>query len=194
MFNYTLRERLIIKFSQKIMPILSLLSPSDRLITRIWIFLGVKVGKGSLITRSTKINVPFNIEIGTFSIINGLLLSREKIKIGSHVELLNDVYISTQSHDLYNAGHLSIYKSVEIQDFCWIAPKSMILQGVTLKKGTVVAAASVVSKSNDNEFDILVGIPAKVRGKRILFDDKYKENEVDILETNLYQHFQHKVN
>lgn len=193
LFEYTFKERIIIKISQKIMPIVSVLCPSNRLVTKIWKLLGVQVGKGSLITKDTKINVPFNVEIGTFSVINGNLLSREKIQIGSHVELLNDVYISTQSHDLYSPGHLSIYKPVIIEDFCWIAPRSIILQGVNLKKGSVVAAASVVSKSNQEEYDILVGTPAKVKGKRILFDDCFREDVIDIEESNIYEYFQHKV-
>ena len=193
MFNYTFKEKLLIKFSQKFMPILSTLIPSNRLITIMWRLLGVKVGKGSIITRDTRINVPFNLEIGNFSIINGEILNREKVVIGNYVEMLLDVYLSTQSHDLKNAGHLAIYKPVIINDFCWIAPRSIILQGVHLKKGTVVAANSVVTKSNNNEYDILAGIPAKVISKRKLFDEKYKENLIDSKRYNLYQYFQHRI-
>ena len=193
MFNYTFNEKLIIKISQKIMPLICVIIPSNRFITKVWKLLGVKIGRGSIITTDTKINVPFNLEIGKFSTINGFILNREKVIIGDYVELLLDVYISTQSHDLKNAGHLSIYQPVRIEDFCWLAPRSMVLQGVHLKKGTVVAANSVVTKSNLEEYDILGGTPATVKSKRVLFNDKYKEDIIDISKHNIYQYFQHKV-
>ena len=193
MFNYTFKQKLTIKFAQKIMPLICTLIPSNRLVTQLWRFLGVKIGKESIITTDTRINIPFNIEIGSFCTINGFLLSREKIIIGNYVELLLDVYLSTQSHNLYSAGHLSIYKPITIESFCWLAPRSMVLQGVHLKKGTVVAANSVVTKSNKQQYDILAGSPAIVKSKRILFDEKYKENLIDSSSQNIYHYFQHKI-
>lgn len=192
MFDYSLKQKLIIKFSQKVMPLISFIFRSDRFLTYIWKCLGVKVGKGSLITADTRINIPFNLEIGNFSIINGYILNREKVVIGNNVELLFEVYISTQSHDLYNGGHLSIYKSVIIEDYCWLAPRSMVMQGVHLKKGSVVAANAVVVASNNSEYDILGGVPAKPIGKRILFNDAYKE-PLNASEKNVYSFFQHGI-
>lgn len=193
MFNYTLKQKLVIKFSQKIMPLLCIFIPSNRLITRLWKFLGVKLGVGSVVTTDTRINVPFNLEVGNFSVINGFILSRDKVFIGNYVNLQLDSYIFTQSHDVHNAGNLSIYKAVKIDDYCWLGPRSMVLQGVHLKKGAVVAANSVVTKSNKEHYDILAGTPAIVKSKRVLFDNKYREDAIDTLHQNLYHHFQHKV-
>lgn len=51
--------------------------------------------------------------------------------------------------------------AVVIEDDCWIAANSIILAGVTIGKGSVVAAGSVVT--NDVlPYSVVAGVPAKV--------------------------------
>lgn len=50
---------------------------------------------------------------------------------------------------------------VVIEDDCWIASNSTILAGVTIGKGSVVAAGSVVTK-NVPPYSVVAGSPATV--------------------------------
>jgi acetyltransferase-like isoleucine patch superfamily enzyme len=51
-------------------------------------------------------------------------------------------------------------KEVIIEDDCWIAANSILLAGVTIGKGSVVAAGSVVTE-NVPPYSVVAGVPAK---------------------------------
>ena len=55
---------------------------------------------------------------------------------------------------------------VKIEDDCWIAANSIILAGVTVGKGSVVAAGSVVS-SDVPPYSVVAGVPARIIKQRI---------------------------
>ena len=160
MIKYTLRQKIQIKLAMYIMPIITKLLISHKLNTFVWRLLGVKIGKNSIIRTGTFINAPFMVKIGDNSIIHGHLKSRGGIVIGSNVEFVENVTISTQSHNINSKYFEPIYKPVIIEDNCWISLNAIILQGVTLKKGTIVAAGAVVTKST-KECGAYAGIPAK---------------------------------
>jgi acetyltransferase-like isoleucine patch superfamily enzyme len=50
---------------------------------------------------------------------------------------------------------------VKIEDDCWIAANTVILAGVTIGRGSVIAAGSVVTKDVP-PYSIVGGVPAKV--------------------------------
>ena len=54
-----------------------------------------------------------------------------------------------------------------VGDYVWIGARSIILQGVTIGEGAVVAAGSVVSK-DVAPYTIVAGVPAKVVKQRII--------------------------
>lgn len=51
--------------------------------------------------------------------------------------------------------------SIVVQDDCWIASNSVILAGVTIGKGSVIAAGSVVTKDVP-PYSVVAGVPAQV--------------------------------
>ena len=53
-----------------------------------------------------------------------------------------------------------------IEDDCWIAANSIILAGVRIGKGSVIAAGSVVTK-DVKQYSVMVGNPAKKLKSRI---------------------------
>jgi len=57
-------------------------------------------------------------------------------------------------------------KTVVIEDDCWIAANSIILAGVTIGKGSVVAAGSVVSKDVP-PYSVVAGVPARIIKSRL---------------------------
>jgi len=163
--KYSKSQHWVITLSLKVMPILTKLIMSDRANTLLWRLLGVKIGRGSVIRPGTVINAPFMVTIGEHSIVHGHLKARGGISIGSHVEFVENVTITTQSHNPKSPGFEAIYKPVTIEDYCWLSINSIILQGVTIREGAVVAAGAVVTHNVD-AWDIVAGVPAKPIGKR----------------------------
>jgi maltose O-acetyltransferase len=167
MFKYTLKQKIQIKLSMYIMPIITKISIFHKLNTYLWRMLGVKIGKNSIIRTGTEINAPFMLEIGDNSVIHGHLKSRGGIKIGNNVLFIENVTVSTQAQNINSSKFEQIYKEVLIKDNCWISINSIILQGVILAQGTIVGAGAVVVK-NTEENGVYVGIPAKEIKKRMV--------------------------
>ena len=85
-----------------------------------------------------------------------------KIYIGKGTWIANNVAIITANHDLINLDIHSEGKDVKIGNNCWLASNTVILPGVVLGEHTVVAAGAVVTKSFEEGWCVLAGVPAKV--------------------------------
>ena len=100
------------------------------------------------------------------------ITAMEKVQIGNNVLLASKIYISDCSHGSYSGNefdsHPDTYpktrplfsKPVTIEDNVWLGEFVSVLPGVTIGKGTIVGANSVVSKSLP-AYIIAVGSPAK---------------------------------
>jgi acetyltransferase-like isoleucine patch superfamily enzyme len=95
-----------------------------------------------------------------------------KVEIGNNVLMSSKIYISDCSHGSYAgdahdsnpdtvpANRPLFSKPVIIKDNVWLGEFVSVLPGVTIGKGTIVGANSVVSKSLP-DYVIAVGAPAK---------------------------------
>lgn len=88
------------------------------------------------------------------------------IEIGENVIIGPDVKIFSENHNFANKEILikeqgETRKGVKIGSDCWIGSSSIILDGVNLGNGCVVAAGSVVTKSF-LPFSVIGGVPAKI--------------------------------
>lgn len=128
---------------------------------------GITIGRGSTIHTGARFYNPRNISIGNDSIIGegAVLDGREKLMIGNHVAFATDVMIYNCQHDIHDSNFSPICGVVTIEDYVFIGPRAIILPGVTIRKGAVVAAGAVVTK-NVEELSIVGGVPAQVIGKR----------------------------
>lgn len=166
---YSLRERLIILFAMNAMPLLTRLVLSHQINTVVWRLLGCKVGKGSVIRMGTQINAPTRVVIGRNCNIHGHLKSRGGITIGDSVELVEDVMVSTQSHNTDSPHFESVYTPVFIDNYSWLGPRCIVLPGVILAKGTAVAAGAVVTKDTE-EWRVYAGVPARILKPRAVLE------------------------
>ncbi len=130
-----------------------------RFIYRFW---GVKIGKGSTIHMGAVFYNPRNIRIGDDTIIgeNVVLDGRDKLIFGNHVDVASGVMFYNGEHDINDKDFKPVYSPVIIEDYVFIGPRAIILPGVTIKKGAVVAAGAVVTKDVP-EFMVVGGVPAK---------------------------------
>lgn len=119
------------------------------------------------ILRQVEITCIGGIEIKEYTTINKnvYLDGRGGLKIGSNVSISPSVKVITASHVVNNPDFRLILKPVIINDFVWICSSAIILPGVTLGKGCVVASGAVITKDVP-EFVIVGGNPAKIIGKR----------------------------
>jgi len=127
-----------------------------------------KIGSHTNFLMGLEFRNPKNISIGSNSAINkNVLLDGRggKLIIGNNVDIAQETNIWTLEHDVHSDMHKDSGADVIIEDYVWIASRVTILPGVTLGKGAVVAANSVVTKDVP-AMAIVGGIPAKVIGER----------------------------
>ena len=89
------------------------------------------------------------------------------ITIGDHVAIGHEVLITVGSHEFgpseRRAGS-DTYRPVVIGDGAWIGARAVILPGVTIGGGAVIAAGSVVNKDVPAD-ELWAGVPARfIRG------------------------------
>ena len=91
-----------------------------------------------------------------------------QIFLGRGTYIAPNVGIITANHDINNLENHLPGKDVKIGENCWIGMNSIILPGVELGNGTIVAAGSVVTRSFPQGKVIIAGTPAKIIKDNIL--------------------------
>lgn len=129
--------------------------------------LGMKIGKGSFISKRFYVTNANNISIGEGTHINmdSHLDGRGGITIGNSVSISFGVRLITGSHEVNSKTFSAVFRPIAIGDNAWIGANATILQSVTIGRGAVVAAGAVVTKDVP-EFAIVGGVPAKQIGER----------------------------
>jgi len=128
---------------------------------------GVKLGKKSKIHCGCRFFYPAGVRIGEDTIVGyrAFLDGRAPLTIGSHVDIASEVMIYNSEHDIHAEDMKAREQPVKIEDYVFIGPRAIILPGVKIGRGAVVAAGAVVTK-DVGEKEIVAGIPAKVIGRR----------------------------
>lgn len=136
---------------------------------------GIKLGKRATIHMWANFFQPKNIEIGEGTIIgdHAFLDGRARLIIGKEVDIASSVMIYNSEHDLNDKNFSAREEPVEIGDFCFIGPRVIILPGVKIGRGAVVAAGAVVTR-DVAPFSIVGGVPAKVISERKNKNPHYK--------------------
>lgn len=144
---------------------------------------GMKLTWTSTIHMWARFYNPCGITIGKDTIIgnHAFLDGRGRIKIGDHVDIASEVMVYNSEHDLEAEDFVARCEPVEIEDYVFIGPRVIILPGVKIGKGAIVAAGAVVTKDVP-EFTIVGGIPSKEIGKRKNQNPHYKLGRVRLFQ------------
>lgn len=116
------------------------------------------------------------VEIGDESGIGADVDIPEDTIIGNHVMISRNVFVLNRNHR-YDKLEIPINdqgfyeaKQTIIEDDVWIGLRSILTPGRTVKKGSIVAMGSVLTKDFP-EYSIVGGNPAKLLKNRINIED-----------------------
>ncbi|MCB5425825.1 putative colanic acid biosynthesis acetyltransferase [Altererythrobacter sp. CC-YST694] len=109
---------------------------------------GAKIGPGCRIAPTCFVWAPWNLEMGTLSVLGDHVdcYSMNRIRIGSKVAVSQRSFLCTGSHDINSLSRPLVTEPIDIGDHVWIAAESMVMPGVSIGEGVVVGARSLVTK------------------------------------------------
>lgn len=143
---------------------------------------GMKIGPKSTVHMMARIYDPRHISIGSGTLIGERVTldgrkqlpnSQGGLEIGNHVDIASEVMIWTSQHDINDPNMKPIEKKVVIKDYVFIGPRSIILPGVTVGKGAVIAAGAVVTRDVSPK-TVVGGIPAHKISNREIEELNYR--------------------
>ena len=136
-------------------------------------FEGISLGRNVTIAESAilictgvLLNKGVGIRIGDYSAIGAqsFLGGQGGIRMGNNVIIGAGTRIFSENHNFQDENipirmQGETRKGVVIEDDCWIGASVTILDGVTIRQGTVVAAGAVVTKDTPAN-SVIAGVPA----------------------------------
>ena len=136
---------------------------------------GLRIGRGSAIGDGSWLNVAIrdgnvHMVIGEYVLIGrrAVVSSGTFLEIGSHTIFGPNVYVASNEHE-YIGNHrkpilacgIRDHGSLIVEENCWFGMNSIITGGITVGRGSVVGANSVLRDSIP-PFSVAIGTPAKV--------------------------------
>lgn len=133
-----------------------------------------KVGNDFHIDFKTYFRYPSQISIGSNVSINrgcsfyaGHKIKEAKIIIKNNVAIGPEVSFFAAGHDSKDINLKDTGSPIIVEDNVWIGGRSIVLQGVIIGEGAIVAAGSVVTK-DVAPWTVVGGVPAKFIKKRVI--------------------------
>jgi putative colanic acid biosynthesis acetyltransferase WcaF len=128
---------------------------------------GATVGKGVVIKPHVRIKFPWRFRVGEQCWIGEdvWIDNLASVQLANDVCLSQGAYLCTGSHDHRRVTFDLIVKPIVVESCAWIGARAIVLPGVTIQRGAVVAAGSVVTRDIPPGV-IAGGSPCRVIGDR----------------------------
>lgn len=139
----------------------------------------VRFYQGFHIRNPKGIHIGNGVSIGPKVLLDG----RKELYIGSNVVIAYEAIIWTLNHDYNDETFCGKGAPVKIGNYAWICSRSIILPGVTIGEGAIIASGAIVTKDVE-PYTIVGGVPAKVIGRR-----EQKEWHYGYNKNNDHSHF-----
>ena len=133
---------------------------------------GARIGHNVHIYPEVRVFVPKglvvgdNVSISSYVVITtaGTVTIGNNVLIGYGAKILSANHHIPENHGIiFNAGHDC--KPIVIEDEVWMGANAVVLPGIILGRGSVVAAGAVVTK-NVAPYTIVGGVPARLIRER----------------------------
>ena len=109
---------------------------------------GARIGRGVMIRPTVEITYPWKLTIGDYSWIGdyATLYTLGEIRIGDNAVVSQHCYLATAYHDYTQPTFDMVGSFVIVEPEAWLATRVFVAPGVTVGRGAVVGACSVVLK------------------------------------------------
>ena len=133
---------------------------------------GAKVRWSSNVLPSCRIWQPWKLTMGAYACLSEDVdcYTVDEIVIGDQATVSQGVKLCCASHDITSKIMELTCRPIVINANAWVAGWAIILPGVTIGEGAVVAAGAVVTKDVE-PWSVVGGNPAKFIKKRVLKDE-----------------------
>jgi acetyltransferase-like isoleucine patch superfamily enzyme len=149
---------------------------------RLYAALGVRFAdwKRTTIMLGADVFSPRELEIGANTIIGPrcALDARGGLTIGRNVNVSGGSAFQTGMHLVDSPTFDADFRPIVVEDRAWIAQNAMVLPGVTIGEGAVVAAGSVVTK-DVAPYTVVGGTPARRlrdRSRELTYELSFRHN------------------
>ena len=139
----------------------------------------VKFYEGFHIRSPHKIIIENGVSIGPHVLLDG----RMGLHINKSAVLGYECIIWTLNHDYNDVNFCGKGAPVEIGPYAWICSRSIILPGIKIGEGAVIASGAVVTHDVP-PYSVVAGVPARIIGRR-----EEKEYQYGYNSKNSYSHF-----
>jgi acetyltransferase-like isoleucine patch superfamily enzyme len=141
--------------------------PSHKLRNAIYRKSGLTLGRTSSIHWRAEFYALEGIVIGEHCVIGDscFLDGRSGLTFGQNVNVGSHVSIYTRQHDVDSPSFAEVGAPVQVGDYAWISSHAVVLPGVSIGAGAVVAAGAVVTKDVE-AYTLVGGNPARPIRKR----------------------------
>ncbi len=123
---------------------------------------GAKIGRGVGVQRSTRIEFPWNLDLGDHTSVGEdvWLYSLGKIQTGEFTMISPRVILCTGTHDYTSPEMTLVIKPITVGRGVWLGLDAFVAPGVTIGENAVIGARSVVVKDMPAAM-VCVGHPCK---------------------------------
>jgi putative colanic acid biosynthesis acetyltransferase WcaF len=110
---------------------------------------GAEIGQNVLIRHRVRVLWPWKLTIGNNCWIgeDAWVLNLEPVSIGHDVCVSQGAFLCTGSHDMTSPSFEYDNGPITIGDGVWLGAQAMVLRGVTIGPGSVIAARARVSSA-----------------------------------------------
>src|SRR4051812_29942488 len=129
--------------------------------------LGATLGPGCVLFAGTTVLGVERLRIGARANIGWrcVLDARGGLTIGEDAVIASDTQLISGRHDIDDDDFTAYFDPITVGDHAWLATRSLVIGGVNIGRGAVVAAGAVVTRDVDERM-VVGGVPARVIRKR----------------------------